>query len=769
MFSTRRHPSAEMEKVYVNPDHSSQLLVQMSELWRKDKFCDAVLVLRNARFKLHKLVLMAACPGIQATHALAEEKSHFQISLPDDYDMTSVVNVLDYLYDGAVRLRCDNVHKVKKLAKYLQLHSLVNYCMDFTSIHENQDVNVNEKNALLIKRIKQEPGTDMESIGNSKEKMANEHISSSSDIMDSSEDINVSERAEASSEHADSQTSKAGPGSVDIEDEMEMHQFQTIGQETKTSLNFNDGMKMFVHVVGSPSTKHFFIIHDLKGPFPCDNCGLTFKEIEEFKTHVQDHDWSVAMLFCNFCGEGFNNRSARNKHVNIHHAVKGKTCNQCGRQFKDSYCLSRHRGSRQCKLNIVQSTCKAQNCMSSENSANNNRLRSGKSDGSAITVGSSQEEGTISSKNILKSSCVIEQSGVPSSKATRIDVNEAGEWTLRNSSGNLDCSGQTTFPCSMSSFGQVSDAESCTNFPSKGHIGMNTQFTSSIVSHSEEEPIAIGQTVFPVAVTDATNNGSTTTSQKGSSEDTERMGQYVKDAIGSGVTFIESSHPDFALVAQVNFPSSMTDQVDAECGSGLKFYSHYNFPVDNQVEPSSVSSTYNDKSISGSAEKLKGGLNVIEQVSSMVKTYDVVEGICKDRAVSKQKFSINEATNFALGSVQVESGWNFASIHLPSQTHYQKQEALRIFKEVMPKCFDPKQKRNIYTCQFCSKEFTTASCRSKHVNLHHVGKGKTCHICGHQFKDNFSLNRHTGTRRCKLNKFRGRIFKKSVNTTEDNS
>ncbi|KAL3841314.1 hypothetical protein ACJMK2_019477 [Sinanodonta woodiana] len=764
-----------MEKVYVNPDHSSQLLVQMSELWRKDKFCDAVLVLRNARFKLHKLVLMAACPGIQATQSMAEEKSHFQISLPDDYDMTAVVNVLDYLYDGAVQLRCDNVHKIQKLAKYLQLHSLVHYCMDFKSIHENQDTNVNEKNALLIKRIKQEPGTDMESIGDSKEKMTNEHISSSSDIMDSSEDVNVLETTDALSEHADSQTLKAGPGTVDIEEETD--HFQTFSQEKKTSINVSDGMKMFVHVVGSPSTKHFFIIHDLKGPFPCDECGLTFKDIEEFKIHAQCHDWNVAKLFCKFCGEGFNNKSSRNKHVNIHHAVKGKTCNQCGRQFRDTYCLSRHRGSRQCKLNIVQSIRKAQNCTSSENSANNNRLRSGPTDGSVTTVESDQERGTISSKNNLGSSFVTEQSSLPCLKATQIDVkdeNEASQWTSRNSSGNLDCGGQTTFPCSVSSFVQVSNTESCTNFPSnvQRNIGMSMQFASSFVPRTEEDPVVIGHTVFPcsVAAADATNTGSTTTSQKDSSEDIRKMGQYFKDVIGSGVSFMESSHPDFALVAQVTSPSSITDLIEAECGRGLKTYSHYNFPVDNRIEPPSISSTYNDKSISGSAEKLRGGLNVREQASSRVKTNDVVRGICKDGAVSVQKFSRNEQTNSVWGYVdEVESGWNFATNHIAPQSHFQKQGALRVFEEAVQGCNNHTQKRHIYTCQFCNKEFTTASCRSKHVNLHHVGKGKTCHICGHQFKDNFSLNRHTGSRRCRLNKFRGRIFKKSFTTTEDNS
>ncbi|KAK3593975.1 hypothetical protein CHS0354_040714 [Potamilus streckersoni] len=123
-----------MEKVYVNSNHSSQILFQMSELWRCDKYCDAILKLRDTTYKLHKLVLIAACPNILNMLEYREEGKNIQIFLPLELDQVAVGQILDYLYAGAVQLRADNIDGVEKLADYLKIGSLIQHCEDFRSL-----------------------------------------------------------------------------------------------------------------------------------------------------------------------------------------------------------------------------------------------------------------------------------------------------------------------------------------------------------------------------------------------------------------------------------------------------------------------------------------------------------------------------------------------------------------------------------------------------------------------------------------------------------
>ncbi|KAK3586243.1 hypothetical protein CHS0354_028607 [Potamilus streckersoni] len=123
-----------MEKVYMNQDHSSELLVKMAELWREDKFCDAFLHLRERTYKVHKLVLIAACPEVLAVLKHKEESKHTEFNFPDGFDTEAVEYVLKYLYDGVIHLRIDNVCKVEKLARHLHLNSLIKYCMEFRAL-----------------------------------------------------------------------------------------------------------------------------------------------------------------------------------------------------------------------------------------------------------------------------------------------------------------------------------------------------------------------------------------------------------------------------------------------------------------------------------------------------------------------------------------------------------------------------------------------------------------------------------------------------------
>ncbi|KAL3842818.1 hypothetical protein ACJMK2_020802 [Sinanodonta woodiana] len=127
-----------MEKVYTNSDYSSQILSQICELWRGNKYCDAVLNLQDEKFKLHKLVLMAACPNILRCLAHTEENNVFEFYLPEDSEKSVVVPVVNYLYIGSIQLNMTNVYGIEKLAKQLRLSTLSQFCHDFISLLESE-------------------------------------------------------------------------------------------------------------------------------------------------------------------------------------------------------------------------------------------------------------------------------------------------------------------------------------------------------------------------------------------------------------------------------------------------------------------------------------------------------------------------------------------------------------------------------------------------------------------------------------------------------
>ncbi|KAK3587405.1 hypothetical protein CHS0354_028785 [Potamilus streckersoni] len=133
-----------MEKGYINAEHSTELLGEMFELWKGNKYCDAVLILQNERYKLHKLVLMAACPNILRYLAHNDVNNIFEIYIPEHVDESAVRLVLDYLYSGTVQLKTDSVYEIEKLANQLRLGTLSRFCHEFISQWETETLSLDQ-------------------------------------------------------------------------------------------------------------------------------------------------------------------------------------------------------------------------------------------------------------------------------------------------------------------------------------------------------------------------------------------------------------------------------------------------------------------------------------------------------------------------------------------------------------------------------------------------------------------------------------------------
>ncbi|KAK3103379.1 hypothetical protein FSP39_018832 [Pinctada imbricata] len=117
-------------KVYMNQIASSSLMGQVSQLWRNQLLCDAVIKTGNVDTKAHRLVLVAACPMLQHMEN-ATVGANLEVRLASSIKQESVTAFLQYLYEGFMMLTDDNYKDVEKIGKLLQVESVIKCCIDF--------------------------------------------------------------------------------------------------------------------------------------------------------------------------------------------------------------------------------------------------------------------------------------------------------------------------------------------------------------------------------------------------------------------------------------------------------------------------------------------------------------------------------------------------------------------------------------------------------------------------------------------------------------
>ncbi|XP_076471719.1 uncharacterized protein LOC143301365 [Babylonia areolata] len=119
------------DKVYINPEHGSELQRQLSQLWQEGKFFDASLEVDNIRLPAHKLVLLAASPYLQSTFRQANPTSHLEVNLPRHTSVEAARNFLKYVYQGVLHVTPASVQALRRIAAMLQIQQLLAYCDDF--------------------------------------------------------------------------------------------------------------------------------------------------------------------------------------------------------------------------------------------------------------------------------------------------------------------------------------------------------------------------------------------------------------------------------------------------------------------------------------------------------------------------------------------------------------------------------------------------------------------------------------------------------------
>ena len=96
----------------------------------------------------HRVVLLAACPMLQSMEKATG--SHLEVGLTADVKQESVNTFLQHLYEGFMLLTEDNCKEVEKVARLLQVDSVINCCADFCKCLEAKTGN----NAYSVSKYK---------------------------------------------------------------------------------------------------------------------------------------------------------------------------------------------------------------------------------------------------------------------------------------------------------------------------------------------------------------------------------------------------------------------------------------------------------------------------------------------------------------------------------------------------------------------------------------------------------------------------------------
>ncbi|XP_052703511.1 uncharacterized protein LOC128179868 isoform X3 [Crassostrea angulata] len=119
------------QKFYTNQIHSSSLLCQLSTMWKSQVLCDAMIRSGSTIIKAHRVILVAACPMLQSMEK-SSVGSHLEVRLASDITADSINTFLQYLYEGFMMLTEENCREVEKIARLLQVDSVIKCCADFS-------------------------------------------------------------------------------------------------------------------------------------------------------------------------------------------------------------------------------------------------------------------------------------------------------------------------------------------------------------------------------------------------------------------------------------------------------------------------------------------------------------------------------------------------------------------------------------------------------------------------------------------------------------
>ncbi|GAB1602846.1 gastrula zinc finger protein XlCGF48.2-like isoform X1 [Argonauta hians] len=129
------------EQAYLDQDHGSHAMTILSELWKKQTLCDATVQAGAFKIKVHKTVLMVASPTLLALCQNGPCDGHLDVHLPINLRAVDGLHCfIMYLYEGILNLSEESVMEVLNIASYLQVETVVKFCLSFLDSAKEQNI-----------------------------------------------------------------------------------------------------------------------------------------------------------------------------------------------------------------------------------------------------------------------------------------------------------------------------------------------------------------------------------------------------------------------------------------------------------------------------------------------------------------------------------------------------------------------------------------------------------------------------------------------------
>ncbi|XP_067655067.1 uncharacterized protein [Haliotis asinina] len=119
------------ERAFLNPDHSSHIMTELSALWKSGKFVDAAIMVGGMKLQAHRMVLFAASPYLRASFDHLNPATELRLKMPPDIKLDIVYQFLTYIYDGVLRLNPNNASSLLKISLMLRMEHLTMCCQEY--------------------------------------------------------------------------------------------------------------------------------------------------------------------------------------------------------------------------------------------------------------------------------------------------------------------------------------------------------------------------------------------------------------------------------------------------------------------------------------------------------------------------------------------------------------------------------------------------------------------------------------------------------------
>ncbi|XP_046558614.1 uncharacterized protein LOC124267684 isoform X4 [Haliotis rubra] len=119
------------ERAFLNPDHSSHIMTELSALWKSGKFVDAAIMVGGMKLQAHRMVLFAASPYLRASFDHLNPATELRLKMPPDIKLDVVYQFLTYIYDGVLRLNPNNASSLLKISLMLRMEHLTMCCQEY--------------------------------------------------------------------------------------------------------------------------------------------------------------------------------------------------------------------------------------------------------------------------------------------------------------------------------------------------------------------------------------------------------------------------------------------------------------------------------------------------------------------------------------------------------------------------------------------------------------------------------------------------------------